>query len=338
MAEKTLNMAKKRAKTITAFVVISALLLVLFFISINLGSIKVSVGTLLKGLFVEYNEDVATIVDLRFPRVVISMLAGAALAVSGSLFQSVLKNPLADPGIIGVCSGAGFVAIVATACFPLLYNFIPIFGFLGGLFAFFLVYSLSYKQGLSPLRILLVGIAIEALFTGLSSALNSMSAGNMSGVASIVDGNITMKTWQDAQSLSLYVLPGLLMSVFCLKSCDLLALEDKTVQALGVNVNTRRFLISLVAVLLAASSTAIVGVISFLGLLAPHIGRLLIGNSHKKLVPFSMLLGAFIFLFADTLGRTIMPPYEINASVVMAVVGGPVFIFLLRKSGYIRGK
>ena len=122
------------------------------------------------------------------------MLAGAAVAVSGVLFQAVLKNPLADPGIIGISSGAGFAAVIITAAAPALFFFTPLFAFLGGVLAFFLVYTLSWKGGLSPLRIILVGVAVNSMFTGLSSAMNSMSGGNMSGVASIV--NITMKTWE----------------------------------------------------------------------------------------------------------------------------------------------
>ena len=184
---------RKTAKAAISFIVMILLLVALFFAAVNIGSLKVSFPELLKGLFVEYNEDVATIYDLRFPRIVISMLAGAAIAVSGVLFQAVLKNPLADPGIIGISSGASFAAVLITAFAPTLFFFTPLFAFLGGVIAFVLVYSLSWKGGLSPLRIILVGVAVDAMFTGLSSALNSMNGGNMSGVAAIVNGNITMK-------------------------------------------------------------------------------------------------------------------------------------------------
>lgn len=330
------NIAKLRC--ITSFITITISLCVLFFISINLGSLKVDAITLLRGLFVEFDSKVATIYDLRFPRIIISMLAGAALATSGTLFQSVLKNPLADPGIIGVCSGAGFTAILVTTLLPELYKLVPFFSFIGGIIAFFLVYSLSSNHGVSPLRILLVGIAIQALFTGLSQSFTAMSGGNLSGAAAIVNGNITMKTWHDVYSLLIYVVPGLIFAIFCSNGCNLLGLEDKTVRGLGIEVSKLRFFISLVAVLLASSVTAVVGVIGFLGLLVPHIGRLLIGNNHRTLLPFSMLLGAFIFLLADTVGRTIAYPYEISAAIIMSVIGGPVFIILLRRSDYINGK
>ena len=144
------------------------------------------------------------------------------------LFQAVLKNPLADPGIIGISSGASFAAVLITAFAPTLFFFTPLFAFLGGVIAFVLVYSLSWKGGLSPLRIILVGVAVDAMFTGLSSALNSMNGGNMSGVAAIVNGNITMKTWDDVKTLVPYVIVGLVLALIMTKMCNLLALEDKT--------------------------------------------------------------------------------------------------------------
>ncbi len=315
-----------------SFVVMTILLMVLFFLAVNIGSLKVSFVQLLKGLFVAFDEQVATVYDLRFPRIMISMLAGAAISVSGVLFQAVLKNPLSDPGIIGISSGASFSAVLITAFAPQWFFFTPVFAFLGGLLAFLLVYGLSWKGGLSPLRIILVGVAVNSMFSGLSSAFNSMNGGNMSGVAAIVNGNITMKTWDDVHTLVWYVVAGLVLSMVFSGKCNLLSLEDKTARGLGVNVNTVRIVISCVAVLLASISTAVAGVIGFLGLIVPHIGRILVGSDHKVLLPFSMLLGAFTFLLADTIGRTAAAPYEVSASIIMSVVGGPFFIVLLRRS------
>lgn len=323
---------KKRLKAIISFCVMGALLIALFFMAVNIGSLKVGFVELLKGLFLEYNDDVATIYDLRFPRIFISIMAGAAIAVSGVLFQAVLKNPLADPGIIGISSGASFFAVIITAFVPTLYLFTPIFACVGGLVAFFLVYCLSWREGLSPLRIILVGVAVSAMFMGLSQALNFGTRSNMSGVASIVNGNITMKTWDDVRTLIPYVAVGLVIAVLFSRTCNLMSLEDKAIRSLGVNINTMRMLVSIVACVLACSSTAIVGAISFLGLIVPHIGRLLVGSDHRRLIPFSMLLGAFTFLGADTIGRTLCAPYEIPAAIIMSVIGGPFFIILLRRS------
>lgn len=305
----------------------------LFLFAVNTGSLKVTPGELFSGLFLQYDETVRAIYDLRFPRIFIAMLGGAAMAVSGVLLQAVMKNPLADPGIIGISSGASLIAVLVAAFLPQLFPIAPLLSFFGGLLAFVLVYSLSFKGGLSPIRIILVGVAVDALFRGLMTAFNSATGSNYSGAASIVNANITMKTWSDVRTLLVYVAIGLFAALFTARSCDLLALEDKTAASLGIRVTRTRILVSFVAVLLASISTAIIGPISFLGLIVPHLSRIFVGSGHKALVPYSALLGAFTLLLADTMGRTIAQPYEISASILMAVVGGPFFILLLRRSG-----
>ena len=159
-----------------------------------------------------------------------------------------------------------------------------------------------------------------------------MTGGQRTGVASIVEANITQKTWSDVGTLFPYVLAGLFLAILFVGECNLLSLEDKTARGLGINVNRTRIVISLTAVLLASVSTAVAGAVSFLGLIVPHIGRLLVGSDHRVLIPFSTLAGAFTFLLADTIGRTIAAPYEVSAAVIMSVVGGPFFILLLRRS------
>lgn len=309
-------------------------LLLLLFASVNIGSIKVTPMQMLKGLFVAYDEQVATIYHLRFPRIFIAMAGGAAVAVSGVLLQAVMKNPLADPGILGISSGASLASVLITMFFPTMFFSIPVFAFLGGIAACALVYVLSWKGGLHPLRVILTGVAVNAFFTGLLSAGNSMLGKDYTGAASIIDGNISMKTWDDFKMLIFYTVIGLVLSLVLAKYCDILGLEDKTILSLGIHVNAARMGISVVAVLLASVSTAVMGSISFLGLLVPHIARLLVGSSHKILLPYTMILGAFTLLAADTLGRTIAYPYEISAAVVMAVIGGPCFILLLRRSAH----
>lgn len=332
MMSNGVKAVKKTQKIIFSYFITAVLLLVLFVVSVNTGSLKVTPIQLFKGIFVAYDKNVATIYDLRFPRIFIAMLGGAAMAVSGVLLQAVMKNPLADPGIIGIGSGASFVSVLVTAFFPLLYNFTPLFAFFGGCAACALVYLLSWKSGLNPLRLILVGVAINSMFTGLMSAFNSGTGSNYSGVASIVNANITQKTWDDFRILFCYAFIGLLLSLLVSKYCDLLELEDKTVRSLGVNVTAVRLIISAIACLLASIATAVIGTISFLGLIVPHIARLLVGSNHKVLLPYTMILGAFVFLLADTVGRTIAYPYEINATIIMSVVGGPFFVFMLRRS------
>lgn len=319
-------------KRIAAFVLTAAALVALFLVAVNTGSLHVSPEQLINGLFVAYDDTVSTIYDLRFPRIFIALVGGAATAVSGVLLQAAIRNPLADPGIIGISSGASLVAVLVTAFFPALFLFTPLFAFAGGMAAFLIVYGLSWRGGLSPLRIILVGVAVSAMFTGIMSAFDSGTGSTMSGVASLVDANITMKTWDDLWTLASYAAVGLLLALFTAKRCDLLALEDKTARSLGVDVNKNRLAISAIAVLLASISTAVIGPISFLGLIVPHIARLLVGTAHRVLIPYSIVLGAFCLLLADTVGRTVAAPYEISAAVIMSIVGGPVFILLLRKA------
>lgn len=323
-------------RKVAAFLVTAAALVALFFVAVNTGSLQVSPMQLLGGLFVSYDETVSTIYDLRLPRILIAMVGGAATAAAGVLLQAAIRNPLADPGIIGVSAGASFAAVLVTAFFPMLLFFTPVFAFAGGLVAFGLVYSLSWRGGLSPLRIILVGVAVGAMFTGLMSAFDSGTGSTMSGVASLVDANITMKTWDDFATLAVYAAVGLVLALLMAKRCDLLALEDKTARSLGLNVDRARIATSAAGVLLASVSTAIIGPISFLGLLVPHIARILVGTSHRVLVPYAIVLGAFTLLLADTIGRTVAAPYEISAAVIMSIVGGPLFIVLLRRarSGY----
>lgn len=312
-----------------AFLLTAAALLALLLWAVNTGSLHVTPAQLLRGLFVEYDPNVATVYDLRFPRIFIALFGGAATAVAGVLLQAVMKNPLADPGIIGISSGASLAAVLVTAFFPALYFFTPLFAFLGGMLAFALVYSLSWK-GRACRRCASSSSASRSTRCHGAHERVQLRRGHYSGVASIVNANITQKTWDDFRTLALYAAIGLIASLFVTGQCNLLALEDKTARGLGVNVTRSRMIISVIAVALASISTAIIGPISFLGLIVPHIARLLVGSDHRVLVPYSVLLGAFTLLLADTLGRTIAAPYEISAAVVMSVVGGPFFILLLR--------
>ncbi len=323
-------MKRKKIKALLAFGLTFLLLVFLFLWSVNTGSLKVSGAQLFKGLFIEYDDEVAAVYNLRFPRIILSMLVGAALAVSGVLFQAVLKNPLTDPGIIGVSGGASFTAVLITAFLPELFLFIPLAAFAGGILSFLIVYLLAFKDGPNPLRIILVGVAVSTFFSGLSTAVNSMNGGSLSGVAAIVNGNITMKTWEDVKTAMYYIPVCLILSIFLAGRCNLLALDDKTAKGIGVNVGRARLLISLTAVLLASIATAVAGIISFIGLIVPHMARIFVGSGHKLLLPYSMILGALVFLLADTIGRTAAQPYEISASVIMAVAGGPFFIMLLK--------
>lgn len=323
-------------KTISFIAVIVLLFIVAIYSSVT-GSIEISPLELIKGLLTGTNENVEIIKDLRLPRIIIAMFAGAALSVSGVLLQAVMRNPIAEPGIIGVSSGAAFMSIVMISFFPSLFFYAPLFSFIGGALAFILVYTFSWKSGLNPLRMILIGVAINAVFTGLSEFLNAQNASSMISDLSVTSSTLSMKTWDDVHVMVLYGSIGLILAFLVYAWCNHLGLKDKTLRNLGFRTNRARLVISIIAVLLASIATAIAGMFTFVGLLIPHIGRSLVGTDHKVLIPFSALAGALLILTADTLGRTMLAPIEIPASIIMAIIGGPFLIILLRKSDRIYG-
>lgn len=326
-----MELIKKHPRIFIIFLIL--VLFICFFIAINLGSIQVSIVQLFKGLFIEYDVDVASVYSIRFPRIIISMLVGGALALSGLLFQVVLKNPLADPGIIGIANGASLVSVLVGLFLPQLSAITPLLSFFGGLITFAIIYSLSWKAGFKTTRIILIGVAINYTISALVTLTNSATASITSGAT----GTISLYTWQDVTTLLIYLVPVIIITLFMVKACNLLGLEDRTLTSLGVNVNVYRFGLSLLAVLLCSISVAVVGVIGFIGLLVPHISRLLVGTEHKHLIPISILIGAIVLLVADTVGRIIMAPYEISAAIIMAIIGGPLFIILLKRSKDVDG-
>ncbi|MFS0788089.1 iron ABC transporter permease [Shouchella sp. 1P09AA] len=315
-------------KTIIFTILVSTFLLLLY-VSVMSGSIRVPLPQLIEGVWTKTDEEVNVIYDLRFPRIIIASFAGAALAISGALMQAVMRNPIADPSIIGISSGASFTALLFVTIYPQLYFFMPLFAFMGGLFAFMLVYSLAYRGGLNPLKLILIGIAVHATFTGLSEVFNYRGSYSVTSISAATTSTLSMKTWTDATIMMFYGGVAILVSMFLYGACNRLLLSDKTALSIGMKVTTTRILVSVVAVVLASIATAVAGVIAFLGLLIPHIGRQCVGSDYRVLIPFCALAGASILLLADTLGRLVLAPNEIPASILIAIIGGPFLIFLL---------
>ena len=321
-------MAQIKKHPLLFIILLAVVLFIGFFLAINLGSIQVTMAQLFKGLFIEYDVDVASVYSIRFPRVIIAMFVGGALALSGLLFQVVLKNQLADPGIIGIANGASLVSVLVGLFLPQLQAISPFLSFCGGLITFAVIYSLSWKAGFKTTRIILIGVALNYTISALVTLANSATA----SITSEATGTISLYTWQDVTTLLVYLIPVIIITLFMAKACNLLGLEDRTLLSLGVNVNLYRFGLSLLAVLLCSISVSIVGVIGFIGLIVPHVSRLLVGNEHKYLMPVSLLMGAIVLLTADTVGRMIIAPYVISPAIMMAVIGGPLFIILLKRS------
>ncbi len=311
-------------------VVLATLIIVLSAV----GSVKLGIGDIFSTLIKGDNKMVSTIVfQMRLPRNILAVLVGANLAISGCLLQSVMKNPLADPGITGVSSGASLFAIIVLLLLPQYTGMLPLIAFVGGAIACVLVYTMAWKNGLKVIRVVLAGVAVNAIIGGFISLLTTLYSDRIQSALLWLNGSLASKTWADVRLVAIYSLIGLVLSLFCIRGSNVLNLSDEAATNLGFNVNKTRLGLSAVAVFLAATSTAIVGIISFVGLIVPHISRMIIGSNHKYSIPFSMVLGGIVLLVADTVARTLFGAIELPVGVVMSIVGGPFFLYLLRKRG-----
>ena len=319
----------KNKKAITFSVLILLLLSTIFFAA-NSGSIKASVGQLAIGIFTGEYANVNAIIDVRFPRIIITILVGAALGVSGLLLQTVLKNPLVDPSIIGVSSGANLILYLGLGIFPQFMIFKSVFSIIGGVLGFLIIYYLAGRTK-NNVKIILIGIAISYFFTGILSSMQYLNAANSTTSSVFKTVGLGTKNWDDVSLLLSWIPILLIISFFLAKLCNIFALDDNIISSLGININMIRLLISFVAVALASVSTTVAGVMVFLALITPHIAKIIIGRNHIYTIPFSALLGAFILLLFDTIGRVIFAPIEIPADLIMMIIGGPAFIILVKK-------
>ena len=323
------NKAKVRV-IIASFIV----LVFLIFLFSTVGSVKLSYGEIFSALINNDNKMVTTIVyQMRLPRNILAVLVGANLAISGLLLQAVMKNPLSDPGITGVSSGASVGAIIILLLMPQYIGILPLIAFLGGAIACACVYMMAWKNGLKPIRVVLAGVAVNAILGGFISLLTTFYSDKIQSALLWLNGSLASKTWVDVRLLGIYSIIGLTLSLFCIRSANILNLGDDAAINLGVNLNKTRLLLSAVAVFLAGISTAVVGIISFVGLIVPHISRMIIGSDHKYSIPFSIILGGIVLLVADTVARSILGSLELPVGVIMSIVGGPFFLYLLRRKG-----
>jgi len=317
-------------------ILLGALTLVLLLgIFSTVGTVDLKLNEIISALVNNDNKMVTTIVyKMRLPRNILAALVGANLAVAGILLQSVMKNPLADPGITGVSTGASVAAIIILLLLPQFTPILPLVAFIGGAFACILVFIMAYKNGIKPARIVLAGVAVNSILGGVISFLSTMYSDRIQSAMLWLNGSLATKTWSHVEMLFVYSIIGLIISLFLIRSANILQLGDDAAKNLGLNVNLTRIVICSVAVFLAGISTAVVGVISFVGLIVPHIARMIMGSDHKYTIPFSIVLGGIVLLVADTLGRTIGGAIEIPVGVIMSIFGGPFFLYLLRKRGY----
>lgn len=307
-------------------------------LSLAVGSAGYSIQEILKALFSQEDSPVKTIVlNLRLPRIILAILIGSSLSAAGALLQSVMRNPLADPGTIGVSAGAGTAATTILLIFPQLSASVPLFAFGGAALACVLIYTMAWKGGVDPTRIILSGVAINSVLGAYNSLLQLMNSDSLEGVLAFMNGSLSGRGWHQVQIAACYASVGLVMAFLCIKSANALQLGEEMAKSLGVKVSLNRVLLSAVAAFLAAATVSVAGMIGFVGLVVPHIARLLVGSDYKVMMPVSVVLGAVVLLAADTVGRTVVPGMEIPVGIVMAVCGGPFFLYLLRKKGKVSG-
>lgn len=314
-------------------VLTTILLIVTLIVAVGIGSVYISPIEVIKTLFGNGAAMSQTIVwDLRIPRVLVAALVGINLAISGVLLQAVMKNPLADPGVIGVTSGASVAVLLIMLVFPAMGNWIPLAAMVGGTVAVAIVYVLAWKNsGISPVRIILAGVAVNAIFGGVTGLLSILYSDRLPAALQWMNGSIGGKGMADVAMLIPYSIIGWILALLCIRSANILSLGEKVAVNLGENTTKIRIMLSLVAVYLAAISVSVVGLLGFVGLVVPHMARLIVGTNHRLLMPMSMVLGALILVLADTVGRTLFAPLDIPAGIVMAMVGGPYFLYLMRK-------
>ena len=311
-----------------------AVLLLLIVALTSIGSVNIGLNELFSAILNNDNKVITTIIyKMRLPRNVMAVLVGASLAVSGALLQAVMKNPLADPGITGVSSGASVFAIIILLLLPQYVGVLPFLAFIGGAIACVTVYLIAWNNGLKPMRVVLAGVAVNAILGGFISLLTTLYSDRIQGALLWLNGSLASKTWGDVKIVALYTIIGLVLAMLCARGANVLTLGDDSAMNLGYNVTRTRVMLSAVAVFLAGTTTAVVGIISFVGLIVPHISRMIIGSDHKYNLPFSMVLGGIVLLLADTVARTILGAVELPVGVVMSIVGGPFFLYLLRKRG-----
>lgn len=311
----------------------SILLLIFVVISIGMGSVYISPLETIQTIFTRSEEMATTIIwDLRIPRVAVAAIVGVNLALSGALLQAVMRNPLADPGLTGVSSGASVTVLAIMLVFPNFTSFVPIAAMIGGTIAVAIVYALAWKKNtISPVRIILAGVAVNAIFGGITGLLSILYSDRLPAALQWMNGSLGGKSMGDVAVLLPYSMIGWVLALFCIRSANLLSLGEKVASNLGENTNRIRILLSLVAVYLAAVSVSIVGLLGFVGLVVPHMARLIVGTNYRFVIPMSMVLGAVVLVIADTIGRTLFAPLDLPAGIIMAMVGGPYFLYLMRK-------
>ncbi|NFE72828.1 iron ABC transporter permease [Clostridium botulinum] len=320
--------------------VLMILIITTILIGLNMGSLAIDPSDVIKTLMGQGSKShEIAIFKLRLPRIVIGILVGTALAIAGTILQGVTKNDLADSGILGINSGAAlFVVIYIYIMNGNIYDGIsnmtiftmPIVALSGAIFGAFLIYMLAWKNGINSSRLLLIGIGINVAFTSILTIFQlRFTTQEFNRAMAWTSGSIWGASWKYVLAVLPFILIFTLLTMYKARYLDVLNLGDEVATGLGVEVEKERRKLIIYAVILAGVATSVAGSIAFLGLVAPHIARKLVGPKHKKLIPTAALVGSLILLIGDTIARNIIAPMELPVGIVVAIIGVPYFIYLM---------
>lgn len=268
---------------------------------------------------------------IRIPRVLTSMFAGINLAIAGCILQGVLKNPLADPGIIGVSAGAGLAAMIVMIILPEYTSMVPIVAFVGAMLATMILFVLAWENGIQPLKLILAGVAVSAFFAGGMTCLMVFFSDKIQGTVNWMAGGFAGASWKHVSMILPYTIIGLMGTSIGCRYLNALQLGDDVAKSLGTRVETARFFLVTLAALLAASAVSVAGMLTFVGLIVPHMMRLVVGSDFNFLLPSSAIFGGILLIVADTVARTAFQPIEVPVGVFMSFIGAPFFLYLLKR-------
>jgi len=305
-------------------------------LALQVGAVTVPLGLLPRILAGGGEETTrAVLLTLRLPRVLMAGIVGAALSLSGAVFQALLGNPLAEPYLLGVSSGSALGAILALMAGLRAGGFLPFAAFAGGLLTVLLVYLLGRREGrLEPSTLLLTGVMISAFFgAAILFLLSVASPYELGGILSWMMGDLSRADMATVRVAAIYCGGGTLLLLPRFREMNLLSLGEETALNLGVRVDRLKVLLFVTASLMTGISVAFSGLIGFVGLLVPHVARLLFGGDHRLLLPVSILLGAALLILSDTLARAMIAPAELPVGVITAFLGAPLFVVLLKRQG-----
>ncbi|MGE7904413.1 FecCD family ABC transporter permease [Peribacillus sp. NPDC094092] len=320
-------------------VALSALIIITIIIGTCSGYSNLSLGRLIPTLFGQgtFKEEFI-LFSVRLPRIIITILAGMALALSGAILQGITRNDLADPGIIGINSGAGVAIAAFFLFFPLdagsFVYMVPLVGFIGALLTACLIYILSFKRrsGLEPVRLVLIGVGFSMALSGLMIVLiSSAERAKVDFIAKWLAGNIWGTDWPFIWAVLPWLIILIPFTLYKANRLNLLGLSEPVAIGVGVSIEKERIVLLITAVALAAAAVSVTGGIAFIGLMSPHIAKSLVGPRNQLFIPVAILIGGWLLLLADTIGRNIMEPEGIPAGIMVALIGAPYFMYLLLK-------